>query len=249
MLLMLTSLNVDAQEVKTSPKYWYYGVGGGVALGQCTFRSISDGNSNIGAQAGIFGGRAFNSFMSIQGGVNIGAQTQTSLDCDPLWLSKDGHRTFAPIIDHQGSYYKNIDAKTSWLRLSLQPNFNVLAPISKKFSLTLSPQISAVATKTRHKTPEYTTHFDAQWHFGYGAQAAIGFRTNRKIGINLYGGFTCLGGDRYDNIPEFCHSSNCIFDAGIQIVFRRLSKLTTTLPPPPPNIPRSKLNSYQNSQL
>lgn len=239
----------NAQDVKTSPKYWFYGIGGGAALGQCTFRSISDQKNNIGAQLGIFGGRAFNSFLSMQGGVAIGAQTQTSLDCDPLWLSKDGHRTFAPILDQQGSYYRDITAKSSWLRISLQPNLNVLAPISKKISLTISPQISAVATKTRHKTPEYTNNFDAQWHIGYGAQAALGFLADRNIGFNLYGGFTCLGGDRYDNIPEFYHSSNCIMDAGIQIVFRNLNKLKTTLPPPPPNIPRSKLNAYQNPQI
>ena len=108
------------------------------------------------------------------------------------------------------------------MRFGLQANFDVLSLITKpgtRWSVTLSPQVSAVTTRTKHLATGYEQEFDRQWHLGLGGQAAVGYRVARNVGLQLYGGITCLTGDRFDNIPEHCHKSNLIYEAGLKAAY------------------------------
>ena len=80
---------------------WYAGLSGGTSFGQATFRSITESKTHVGAQFGVFGGYQLSRLFSVEALATMGWQKQTSLDCDPYWLSTDGERTFAPVLDRQ----------------------------------------------------------------------------------------------------------------------------------------------------
>ena len=216
---------------------WYAGLSGGTSFGQATFRSITESKTHWGAQFGVFGGYQLSRLLSVEALATMGWQKQTSLDCDPYWLSTDGAFTFAPVLDKQGNYYRDLEAKTQWMRFGVQANFDVLSLITKpgtKWSVTLSPQVSAVTTRTKHLAIAYNQEYDRQWHLGLGGQAAVGFRVGRNVGLQLYGGITCLTGQRFDNIPEHCHKSNLIYEAGLKVSyhFGKSSKVTPVVEEP-----------------
>jgi len=211
---------------------WYAGLSGGTSFGQATFRSITESKTNVGAQAGVFGGYQLSRLFSVEALATMGGQKQTALDCCPYWLSTDGERTFAPVLDKQGNYYRDLEAKTQWMRFGLQANFDVLSLITKpdtKWSVTLSPQVSAVTTRTKHLATDRSAEgrlqgkneqeFSRQWHLGLGGQAAVGYRVARNVGLQLYGGITCLTGSRFDNIPEHFHKSNLIWEGGLKLSY------------------------------
>ena len=201
---------------------WYVGLSGGTSFGQATFRSITESETNVGAQVGIFGGYQFSRLLSVEALATMGGQKQTSLDCDPFWLSTDGGFYYAPVLGEQGHYYRDLETKTQWMRLGVQANFDVLSLIiasATKWSVNLSPQVSLVSTRTKHQAPGYSHNFNRQWHLGLGGQAAVGYQISQNIGAQLYGGFTNLTGDRFDNIPKHCHKSNFIYEAGLKVSY------------------------------
>lgn len=201
---------------------WYAGLSGGTSFGQGTFRSITESTTNVGVQGGVFGGYQFSRLFSVEALASLGSQKQTSLECDPFWLATDGDFSFAPILGKQGNYYRDLEAKTQWMRFGLQANFDVLSLLTKptsRWSLNLSPQVSAVTTRTKHTATGYEHEFDRQWHLGLGGQAAVGYRVARNVGLQLYGGITCLTGDRFDNIPKYHHKSNLIYEAGLKLSY------------------------------
>lgn len=227
MLLAMLAAGVQTASAQDSSQRdykrgWYAGLHGGTSFGQATFRSITESKTHVGAQFGVFGGHQFSRLFSVEALATMGWQKQTSLDCDPYWLSTDGERTFAPVLDRQGHYYRDLEAKTQWMRFGLQANFNVLSLITKptcKWSVTLSPQVSAVTTRTKHLATGYEQEFSRQWHLGLGGQAAVGYRVSKSVGLQLYGGITCLTGSRFDNIPEHCHKSNLIWEGGLKLSY------------------------------
>lgn len=201
---------------------WYAGLSGGTSFGQATFRSITENTTNVGVQGGVFGGYQFSRLFSVEALVSLGSQKQTSLECDPFWLATDGDFSFAPILGKQGNYYRDLEAKTQWMRFGLQANFDVLSLLTKptsRWSLNLSPQVSAVTTRTKHTATGYDHEFDRQWHLGLGGQAAVGYHVARNVGLQLYGGITCLTGDRFDNIPKYHHKSNLMYEAGLKLSY------------------------------
>lgn len=216
---------------------WYAGLSGGTSFGQATFRSITESKTHVGAQVGIFGGYQLSRLISVEALATLGSQKLTSLDCDPYWLSTGGERTFAPVMGQQGHYYRDLHAKTRWMRFGLQANFDVLPLITRfatKWSVALSPQLSAVTTRTKHLATDYEQEYSRQWHLGLGGQAAVGYRVARNIGLQLYGGITCLTGDRFDNIPVHCHKSNLIYEVGLKLAyhFGKSSKATPAVEEP-----------------
>lgn len=227
MLLAMLAAGVQTAFAQSSDsrdyeRGWYAGLSGGTSFGQATFRSITESKTHWGAQFGVFGGYQLSRLLSVEALATMGSQKQTSLDCDPYWLSTDGERTFAPVLGKQGHYYRDLEAKTQWMRFGLQANFDVLSLITKpttRWSVTLSPQVSAVTTRTKHLATGYEQEFDRQWHLGLGGQAAVGYRVARNVGVQLYGGITCLTGSRFDNIPVHCHKSNLIYEAGLKLSY------------------------------
>ena len=227
MLLAMLAAGVQTASAQDSSQRdyergWYAGLSGGTSFGQATFRSITESKTNVGAQFGVFGGYQLSRLFSVEALATMGGQKQTSLDCDPYWLSTDGERTFAPVLGKQGNYYRDLEAKTQWMRFGLQANFDVLSLLTKpgtKWSVTLSPQVSAVTTRTKHLATDYEQELDRQWHLGLGGQAAVGYRVAKNIGLQLYGGITCLTGSRFDNIPEHCHKSNLLWEGGLKLSY------------------------------
>ena len=238
MLLAMLAAGVQTASAQDSSQRdykrgWYAGLSGGTSFGQATFRSITESKTHVGAQFGVFGGYQFSRLFSVEALATMGWQKQTSLDCDPYWLSTDGVRTFAPVLGKQGNYYRDLEAKTQWMRFGLQANFDVLSLITKpttRWSVTLSPQVSAVTTRTKHLATGFEQEFDRQWHLGLGGQAAVGYRITNAIGLQLYGGITCLTGDRFDNIPKHCHKSNLIYEAGLKLSYHFGKKKPTPIP-------------------
>lgn len=201
---------------------WYVGVLGGTSFGQGTFRSITEHNVHWGAQGGVFGGYRFNRLLSVDATLQLGAQAQDALDCCTYWLREDGTRYMSPVLDETGWYYHDFDARTHWGKLALQANADLLSLFTKpgnRWSLNAGPQLSAVTTKTRLRTPDKSITHDRQWHLGIGGQVSLGYRITERIGASLYGGITCLTGERFDNIPKHAHKSNHIWDAGFRLSF------------------------------
>ena len=237
MLLAMLAAGVQTASAQDSSQRdyergWYAGLSGGTSFGQATFRSITESKTHWGAQFGVFGGYQFSRLLSVEALATMGGQKQTSLDCDPFWLATDGEYTFAPVLGKQGNYYRDLEAKTQWMRFGLQANFDVLSLLTKpttRWSVTLSPQVSAVTTRTKHLATGYEQEFldepsgkadyDRQWHLGLGGQAAVGYRVVRSVGLQLYGGITCLTGDRFDNIPKYHHKSNLMYEAGLKLSY------------------------------
>ena len=227
MLLAMLAAGVQTAVAQSSDsrdynRGWYAGLSGGTSFGQATFRSITESKTHVGAQFGVFGGYQFSRLLSVEALATLGGQKQTSLDCDPFWLATDGEFTFAPVLGKQGNYFRDLEAKTRWMRFGLQANFDVLSLITNpatRWSVNLSPQVSAVTTRTKHLATGYEQEFDRQWHLGLGGQAAVGYRVAQYVGLQLYGGITCLTGDRFDNIPKYEHKSNLIYEAGLKVAF------------------------------
>ena len=226
MLLAMTTAGVQTALAQSDSRDynsgWYAGLSGGTSFGQATFRSITESKTHWGAQFGVFGGYQFSRLFSVEALATMGWQKQTSLDCDPFWLATDGAFTFAPVLGKQGNYYRDLEAKSQWMRFGLQANFDVLSLLTKpttRWSVTLSPQVSAVTTRTKHLATGYEQEFDRQWHLGLGGQAAVGYRVAKNVGLQLYGGITCLTGDRFDNIPKYHHKSNFIYEAGLKVSY------------------------------
>ena len=201
---------------------WYVGLEGGTSFGQCTFRSITEYGIHWGAQGGLTVGYRFNRIFSLEAGAKYGGQAQSALDCCTYWLSEDGIRHATPVLDGAGWLYHDLESTTQWGRVALQANLDLLSLFTGpdcRWSLNVGPQVSAVTTKTRIIAPDKEMPYGRQWHLGLGGQASLGLLATRTLGVALYGGITCLTGERFDNMPEHAHKSNLIWDTGLKLTF------------------------------
>lgn len=220
--LALLLLGGAARSGSAQSPGWYLGVQGGTSFGQGTFRSITEHETHLGAQGGLFGAYRFNRLFSLEAGIQYGGQSQYALDCCPYWLSESGERYFTPVLDEKGWSYSVLQTHTTWSKAALQANIDLLSLVTRpgaRWSLNVAPQISAVTTRTLLTTPDTEKRFDRQWHLGLGGQASVGYQMTEKIGLALYGGITTLQGERFDNMPEHGHKSNLIWDTGFKLHF------------------------------
>lgn len=218
-LLLLCGATLSAQ---ITERPWYFGVQGGTSFGQATFGSVTEHGVHWGVQGGLLAGYRINRLISLEAAFQYGAQTQTALDCCTYWLSADGQRYMAPVLDEQGWLYHDLGTRTRWGKAALQANFDLLSLLTERgsrWSLSLSPQIAAVTTQTTLVTPDNATANPRQWHFGYGGQASLGYRFGERIGAALYGGVSSLTGERFDNIPYHAHETNLLWDAGVRLTY------------------------------
>ena len=220
MLLLVGA--VFACHAQNMERPWYAGVQGGTSFGQSTFVSISGDRVHLGAQGGLFAGYRFNRLLSVEASFQFGAQNQSARTCCPYWLSVDGERYMAAVLDGQGWYYKDLSTRTQWKRVALQANFDLLSLFvdpSSPWSVDLSPQLAFVSTKNRLITPDEVRYYPCQPHFGYGLQLSAGYRLNEQLRVSLYGGFSALTGQRFDNMPAYVHRSNMIWDTGFKLTY------------------------------
>ncbi|MBO4434214.1 MAG: outer membrane beta-barrel protein [Bacteroidales bacterium] len=223
LLLVFAARVAGAQVFEPVDNPWYAGAGLGTSLGQCTFRSITEHEAHWGFQGGVFGGYRFNRLLSVEAGLQFGGQSQYALDCCTYWLSEDGTRYMSPVLDETGWYYHDVATRTGWGKFALQGNADLLSLITApdcRWSLNVGPQLGVVSTKTKLVTPDKEIQYDRQWHLGLGGQASVGYQITENIGASLYGGITCLSGERFDNMPRHAHKSNLIYDAGVKVAFR-----------------------------
>lgn len=225
---LLVPFTATAQTKQFEPALgWYVGIEAGTAFGQCTFRSITEHKTRFGWQGGIMVGYQFNRLLSVEGSAVIGGLKMGACDCCPYWLSDEGKRYFAPPSGHTSHSYADLTNKTLWQRIGLQANFNILSLLCNRYtrwSINLSPQISAVHTSTDIETADgspftFAGAEDSQWHLGLGGQVSAGYRLSKAIELQLYGGITCLTGSRFDMIPKHYHKSNLIYDAGLRLTY------------------------------
>ena len=219
--LLLLAGAAFAGHAQINDRSWYAGVQGGTSFGQSTFSSITEHQIHWGVQGGLFAGYRINRILSLEASFQYGAQTQTALDCCPYWLSADGGRFMAPVLDTQGWYYKDLNTRTQWGRAALQANVNLIGFFAKssRWMLNLSPQIAAVTTQTKLLTPDEAILHPRQWHLSFGGQVSLGYRISDLIGAALYGGVAGLAGERFDNMPYHGHDTNLIWDAGVKLSF------------------------------
>ena len=242
LVLLLTGAAQGARGQAFAPadQPWYVGAGAGTSFGQCTFRSITEYRIYWGAQGGVFGGYRLSRLVSLEAGVQLGAQTQAALNCCTYWLSEDGVRYMNPVLDQKGWYYHDMEARTRWGKLALQAKLDLLSLFTSpdcRWELNFGPQLGLVTTRNKLIAPGKEMDNARQWHFGLGGQASVGYRITDNIGAALYAGITGLGGERFDNLPHHAHDSNIIWDAGFKLAFsfggktREAPVAVVTIPP------------------
>ena len=224
LVLIGTAAGVRAQSRAFLPpdRNWYAGVQAGTSFGQATFSSITNHQMHWGTQGGVFGGYRFNQLISVEAAIQYGDQAQTARGCCSYWLSEDGHRYVAPLLDAKGWYYEDLLTRTQWGKLAVQANFDLLTLVSfldARWSFSLSPQLALVATKTRLVMPDAVSQKPAQFHFGLGGLVAVGYQINDRIQAAVYAGMSAMTGERFDNMPEYAHKSNIIWDAGFKVSY------------------------------
>ena len=233
-LLVVSLLAGAALSAAAQPdRPWSVSLQGGTAFGQGTFRSITEHGTHWGYQGGLSAAYSFSRFLSLEAGLQFAGTSQFALDCCQYWLSADGQRYFAPVMGENGWDYHDLRTDTRWGKAYLQANLDLLSFLiepTSRWSLTVSPQLAVVTTQTRRQAqpPVWSSYagviddvtLPRQWHLGLGGQAAVGFQITRNIGAALYGGITCLTGERFDTIPEHVHKSNLLWDAGVKLSYR-----------------------------
>lgn len=227
LLLAGFSQNAAGQLIEPVEQPWYVGAGMGTSFGQCTFRSITGSEMHWGFQAGVAGGYRLNRFMSVETGLQFGAQTETAPDGSPYWLSAEGERYVSPVINREGWYYRDIECRTGWTKLSVQANYDVLGQFvgpDYKWSVNVSPQLSLITTKGKFVTPTRDIRNDRQWHMGLGWQLSVGYQITDEIGVAFVCGTTHLTGKNFDDIPESSRNNNSIWDTGIRVTYRLTNK-------------------------
>ena len=204
----------------------YVSLGGGIAFGDCTFRSFSDRGSALGWDGSIAAGYKFSDLFSLEVNFTVGEANTKAMSCCNYRLTLDGERKTAANPGTDSWNYFDLKSKTALRKYMLQGNFNLLSFIDDcPFSFDIAPQLGLVATTTTHNGPLHSTgvmtskKYDKQYHFAAGGAGILGYAINSHVGIRTYGSIDHLFGQRFDNIPEHVHNENFIFDFGIGVVF------------------------------
>lgn len=227
LLLAGFSQNAAGQLIEPVDNPWYLGAGIGTSFGQCTFSSMTGSETHWGFQGGVSGGYSLNRILSVEAGLQFGAQTETAPQGSPYWLSADRERYVSPVINREGWYYRDIECRTGWTKLSVQANYDVLGQFMGpdfKWSVNVSPQLSVITTKGKFVTPTCDISNDRQWHIGLGGQLSVGYQITHEIGVALVSGVTCLTGKHFDDIPKSSQKKNAIWDTGIKVTYRLTKK-------------------------
>lgn len=204
----------------------YVSLGGGLAFGDCTFRSLSDRGSALGWDGTVAAGYKFSDLFSLEVNVTVGAANTKAMSCCNYRLTLDGERKTAANPGTDSWNYFDLMSKTALRKYMIQGNFNVLSFLNDcPVSFDIAPQLGLAATTTTHNGPLLSTgamtskKYDKQYHFAAGGAGILGYAINDLVGIRAYGTIDYLFGKRFDNIPEYVHNENFIFDFGIGVVF------------------------------
>lgn len=204
----------------------YASVTGSFAFGDCTFRSISDRGTALGGGGTIAAGYRFSDLFSVEVNITVEGINTKAMSCCNYRLTLDGERLSAAHPKDDSWNYYDLKSTTVLRKYMLQGNFNVLSFFDDcPVSFDVAPQLGLAATTTTHRGPLLSTgamtsrKYGSQYHFAVGGAGILGYAVNEFVGIRAYGSIDYLSGRRFDNIPEYVHNENFVFDFGIGVVF------------------------------
>ena len=208
---------------------WYVGIQGGVPFGLSTFSSFGSDKTHFGWSGGIYAGHRFSRLISADVFGVIGKISMSAQDCcvaSAYWLGSDGLRYYAPVAGMQGWYYSDLKSSVAMQRVGVRLNVNLLglfsATRSSRWSLNLSPAVSAIASKATVKTLADGSDVKKdgnQWHIGLGGDLSLGYSISKHIVAALFSGLTWLPGEKYDGVPRHVFKNNYIWESGVKVAF------------------------------
>ncbi len=212
-------------------KGYYLGIATGASMGTCTFRSYSDNGKTARAEYGISAGYRFSPFFSLDIIGMRGNVEMTPMDCcTEQWLSVTG-QMFAskPTASELASFWKysNLTTETKFARFSLQCNFNLLYIFGlrdSRWKFDVSPMIGGIQTHTtisgKLESGDFKEQkYASQWHFAYGGHGSFGVALDNNIEVRIYGGVNFLYGERFDNLPQWQHTENLMYEGGAKLIW------------------------------
>lgn len=111
----------------------------------------------------------------------------------------------------------------SYQRLGISARLNLLASISSRWSLALSPRISLYNTSQtlynlsgREKLRPASS---SSLHFGYGGAIQLGYQLSSRLSIGLSSSITALTGSALDGLPSHGHKANFIWENSLRLCF------------------------------
>ena len=225
-----SSAQTATEETDAVPqKGWYVGVEGGVPFGMSTFSSFGHDKTHLGWTAGLYGGYRFNPVLSAELTAKYGQTKLSARDCcveRDYWLGIDGMHYNASVLNMEGWNYSDLQSKVSIGQYGARLNVNVLGLFNttknSRWSVSLSPHIYAVSTKTSIQTLADGADGlkgSTKWHFGFGGDLQAAYQINRHLQLGIYSGLTMLTGSKMDAIPEYLHKNNFVWESGLRLGF------------------------------
>ena len=241
-LVMLSFVSPSSAQIATAEtdavpqEGWYFGVEGGVPFGISTFSSFGHDKTHLGWTAGLHGGYKFNPVLSAELTAKYGQMTLSARDCcveRDYWLGIDGVRYDASVLNMDSWNYGDLQSKVSIGQYGARLNVNILGLLNKtrysRWSVSLSPHIYAVSTKTNIQTAADGADKikgDMKWHLGFGGDLQAAYQINRHLQLGIYSGLTMLTDSKLDAMPKYLHENNFVWESGLRLgyVFGKTKK-------------------------
>lgn len=189
------------------------------------FSSFGADKTRTGWSAGVYGGYRFNLLLSLEVQAAWGeANTSVRSCCAGYWLGSDGNRYEAAVAGMEGWSYGELKSRVATQRYGVQLNVNLLGLFATteggRWTLELSPQLSAIGTKATFRT--IANNVGAMkgatcWHFGVGGNVQAGYTIIHNLNLGIYTGITYLTGKPLDGTPEHLHKANYIWESGLKL--------------------------------
>lgn len=207
---------------------WYAGIQGGLPFGISGMSSFGADKTRAGWNAGIYGGYRFNPALSLEIQAAWGNIYQSAQSCcADYWLGSDGNRYEAAVAGMEGWNYGDLKSRVAIQRYGVQLNVNILGFFNRtktgRWTLELSPQLSAISTKAAFRTiadNAVAMKGATRWHFGAGGNLQAGYGITEHLHIVLYTGLTYLTGKPMDGLPAYRHKNNFVWESGLRLGWR-----------------------------
>lgn len=214
---------LSAQDFSTLPS-WYGGVQGGTSFAHSAFTSWGT-HGTIGFTTGGFVGYQFNSLLSVEVFGDFSKVFLSTRSCDAdYWLGSDGMRYQAAVAGMTGWAYSDLKSNVAMQRYGFRGNLNVLSffnhKVASRWSLNVSPALSAIGTKATLKSiadDRDVLKNSTKWHLGVGGSIMAGYQLTSHLSAALYSGITYLTGSAMDALPRHSHRNNFIWESGIRL--------------------------------
>ena len=226
----LSAQNVTTEKEDAAlQRGWYLGIEGGLPFGVSTFSSFGHDKTHLGWAGGLYGGYRFNSVLSAELAAKYGQMTLTARSCcagRDYWLGMDGARYNASVTGMTSWNYRDLQSRVNIGQYGAILNVNILGLFNKtrysRWSVSLSPHVYAVSTKTSIQTIADKTdrlRDNTKWHLGYGGDLQVACHLTRHLQLGIYSGVTVLTGCKMDAMPEYLHKNNFIWESGVRLGF------------------------------